>query len=115
MLNPATARTPLRTRKNVSMPASQNICAHREFPKKKHFAVRCHRRATTMSFPVFIPAGALKLHPHLVFETLAYAIAFLVYLAMRKRHGDALDDGDRWWVIAAASMVAVVGCKVLYW
>jgi len=68
-----------------------------------------------MSFPVFIPTGSLKLHPHLVFETLAYATAFLVYLAMRKRRGDALDDGDRWWVIAAAAMGAVVGCKVLYW
>jgi len=52
---------------------------------------------------------------NLVFETLAYATAFLVYLAMRKRRGDALDDGDRWWVIAAAAMGAVVGCKVLYW
>lgn len=68
-----------------------------------------------MSFPVFIPVGSLKLHPHLVFETLAYAIAFSVYRAMRKRHGDALDDGNRWWVIAAAAMGAVVGCKVLYW
>jgi len=68
-----------------------------------------------MSFPVLIPIGSLKLHPHLVFETLAYAVAFRVYLAMRKRQGDALDDGNRWWVIAAAAMGAVVGCKVLYW
>jgi len=68
-----------------------------------------------MSFPVLIPIGSLKLHPHLVFETLAYAVAFRVYLAMRKRQGDALDDGNRWWIIAAAAMGAVVGCKVLYW
>jgi len=68
-----------------------------------------------MSFPVFIPIGSLKLHPHLVFETLAYAIAFRVYLALRKQRGDALDDGNRWWIIAAAAMGAVVGSKVLYW
>ncbi|HLZ12775.1 MAG TPA: prolipoprotein diacylglyceryl transferase family protein [Candidatus Acidoferrum sp.] len=68
-----------------------------------------------MSFPVFIPIGSLKLHPHLVFETLAYAIAFRVYLALRKRRGDALDDGNRWWVIAAAAMGAVAGSKILYW
>jgi prolipoprotein diacylglyceryltransferase len=68
-----------------------------------------------MSFPVFIPIGSLKLHPHFVFETLAYAVAFRVYLALRKRRGDALDDGNRWWVIAAAAMGAVVGSKVLYW
>jgi len=68
-----------------------------------------------MSFPVYLPFGSLKLHPHLVFETLAYAAGFLVYLVMRRRGGDALEDGDRWWVIAAAAMGAVVGCKVLYW
>jgi len=68
-----------------------------------------------MSFPVYLPFGSLKLHPHLVFETLAYIAGFRVYLVMRKRGGDALEDGDRWWMIAAAAMGAVVGCKVLYW
>jgi phosphatidylglycerol---prolipoprotein diacylglyceryl transferase len=68
-----------------------------------------------MAFPVYIPIGPLKIHPHLVFETLAYAVAFRVYLLRRKRRGDALDDGARWWMIAAAAMGAVVGSKVLYW
>jgi prolipoprotein diacylglyceryltransferase len=68
-----------------------------------------------MTFPVYIPLGALKLHPHLVFETAAYAIAFRVYVLLRKRTGDALDDGNRWWMIAAAAIGAVVGSKVLYW
>jgi phosphatidylglycerol:prolipoprotein diacylglycerol transferase len=68
-----------------------------------------------MTSPVYIPLGGLKLHPHLVFETTAYAIAFRVYLLLRKRMGDALDDGNRWWMIAAAAMGAVVGSKVLYW
>ncbi len=68
-----------------------------------------------MSFPVYIPLGSLKLHPHFVFETIAYVLAFRIYLLMRKRRGDALDDGNRWWVIAAAAMGALVGSKVLYW
>ena len=68
-----------------------------------------------MSFPFYIHLGALRLHPHVVFETLAYAVAFRVYLLLRKRGGDALDDGNRWWMIAAAAMGAVVGSKVLYW
>src|SRR5262245_20990931 len=68
-----------------------------------------------MSFPVYLPLGPLRLHPHFVFETLAYLIAFRVYLTQRRRAGDALDDGNRWWVIAAAAMGAVVGSKVLYW
>src|SRR5258708_7819758 len=68
-----------------------------------------------MTFPVYIPIGSQKIHPHLVLETAAYAIAFRVYLLLRKRTGDALDDGNRWWIIAAAAMGAVVGSKVLYW
>jgi phosphatidylglycerol---prolipoprotein diacylglyceryl transferase len=68
-----------------------------------------------MTFPVYIPLGSLKIHPHLVFEALAYAVAFRVYLLLRKRMGDLLDDGNRWWMIAAAAMGAVVGSKVLYW
>jgi phosphatidylglycerol:prolipoprotein diacylglycerol transferase len=64
---------------------------------------------------VYIPIGSLKIHPHLTFETAAYAIAFRIYLVMRKRAGDALDDGNRWWIIAAAAMGAMVGSKLLYW
>jgi phosphatidylglycerol---prolipoprotein diacylglyceryl transferase len=70
---------------------------------------------TLMSFPVYIPIGSLKIHPHLAFETAAYAIAFRIYLLLRKRSGDALDDGNRWWIIAAAAMGAMVGSKLLYW
>jgi phosphatidylglycerol---prolipoprotein diacylglyceryl transferase len=68
-----------------------------------------------MNFPVYIPIGSLKIHPHLAFETAAYVIAFRIYLTLRKRAGDALDDGNRWWIIAAAAMGAMVGSKSLYW
>jgi prolipoprotein diacylglyceryltransferase len=68
-----------------------------------------------MSFPFYINLGPLRLHPHVVFETLAYAVAFRVYLVLRKHGGDALDDGNRWWMIAAAATGAVVGSKALYW
>ena len=68
-----------------------------------------------MTFPVYIPFGPVKLHPHLVFETAAYAIAFRFYLALRRRAGDALDDGHRWWMIAAAAIGAVIGSRALYW
>lgn len=68
-----------------------------------------------MTFPVYIPIGSLRIHPHLIFETAAYAIAFRVYLVVRKRAGDALDDGNRWWIIAAATIGAMVGSKFLYW
>jgi prolipoprotein diacylglyceryltransferase len=42
-------------------------------------------------------------------------VAFRVYLWLRKRNGDAIDDANRWWVIAAAAIGAAAGSKILYW
>jgi phosphatidylglycerol---prolipoprotein diacylglyceryl transferase len=67
-----------------------------------------------MSFPVYFYLGSFRVHPHLVFETLAYAVAFRLYLWLRKRKGDVVDDANRWWVIAAAAMGAAAGSKILY-
>ena len=75
-----------------------------------HFAV-----ILVISFPAFFRFGSLRLHPHLVFETLAYAAAFRLYLYERRRRGDVLDDTNRWWVIAAAAIGAVAGSRMLYW
>lgn len=68
-----------------------------------------------MAFPVYLHIGPIRLHPHLLFETLAYAVAFRVCLSLRRRNGDAIDDHRRWWVIAAAAMGAAIGSKTLYW
>lgn len=69
----------------------------------------------TPSFPVYLHFGSLQVHPHWFFETLAYIVAFSVYLWLRRKSGDALADVDRWWIVAAAAMGAVVGSKLLYW
>lgn len=68
-----------------------------------------------MDFPVYLHIGPVRMHPHWVLETLAYAVAFRVYLWLRREQGDAVDDSSRWWVIAAAAVGAAVGSKVLYW
>jgi phosphatidylglycerol---prolipoprotein diacylglyceryl transferase len=68
-----------------------------------------------VGFPVYFRLGSLRLHPHLIFETLAYAAAFRLYLYERRRRGDALDDTSRWWVIAGAAIGAVAGSRMLYW
>lgn len=68
-----------------------------------------------MSFPVYLHFGPLRLHPHLFFETLAYAAAFLIYLRLRRQLGDTIDHSARWWMIAAAAVGAVFGSKLLYW
>ncbi len=66
-----------------------------------------------MPFPVYFHLGPFAIHAHLLFETLAYAVGFRVYLELR-RGGDAVDDFSRWWVIAATAIGAVLGSKVLY-
>jgi phosphatidylglycerol---prolipoprotein diacylglyceryl transferase len=66
-------------------------------------------------FPVDVPIGPLRLHPHVVFETLAYCIGFRIYLDKRRRQGDVIGDGPRWSIIAAAIAGAAIGSKVLYW
>jgi phosphatidylglycerol:prolipoprotein diacylglycerol transferase len=68
-----------------------------------------------MSFPIYLHLGSFRLHPHLVFETLAYFAAFRVYVWLRKRRGDAIDDANRSWVIAAAAFGAALGSKLLNW
>jgi phosphatidylglycerol---prolipoprotein diacylglyceryl transferase len=68
-----------------------------------------------MHFPVYIPVFGLKLHPHTVFETLAYFIGFRVFLRLRRSHGDLIPNNTRWWALVAAAVGAAVGSKLLYW
>lgn len=67
-----------------------------------------------MTFPVFIHFGPLSLHPHWVFETLAYTLAGYVYARDRRRHGDVVETGSRWWIVGAAALGGLVGSRLLY-
>ena len=40
-----------------------------------------------MHFPVYIGG----VHPHPLFEAAGYAVAFVLFLVLRRRHGDAID------------------------
>ena len=68
-----------------------------------------------MTFPVMLGPDGGGLHPHLVFETAAYFIAFRVYLAGRRRAGDVVPDATRWSLITAAAIGAVLGSRILFW
>jgi phosphatidylglycerol:prolipoprotein diacylglycerol transferase len=59
--------------------------------------------------------GHYRIHPHIFFETLAYVIAFRVYLSLRCRFGDPIPTPIRWVVIAAAIAGAALGSKLLFW
>ena len=68
-----------------------------------------------MRFPVYLDLGPVQLHPHWVFESLAYLVGFRIYTWRRARAGDHLSGGDRMWVVAAAIAGAAIGSKLLYW
>lgn len=68
-----------------------------------------------MAFPYYFHLGSVRVHPHLIFEAIAYAVGFRLYLALRRKQGDLLGDVNRWSVIAAAAVGAAIGSKVLYW
>lgn len=68
-----------------------------------------------MKFPVYIGVGTYVLHPHLVFEALAYAAGFRVYLKLRRRWGDPIGWDERLWVFTGATVGAAIGAKLLSW
>ena len=57
----------------------------------------------------------LTSHPvlHTVFEVLAYTIGYQVYRRSRQRSGDFLPDEQRWIIIAAAAIGAMLGSRIL--
>ena len=68
-----------------------------------------------MTFPVWIPFGPLRVHPHLFFELLAYAVAGVAYWRRRRTIGDHVSTEARWALAAAAVVGAVFGSRMLFW
>jgi len=59
-----------------------------------------------------IPIGS---HPvwHPVFETLAYAAAYAVFRHQRASQGDVIPEPQRWTILAAAAVGALLGARLL--
>jgi phosphatidylglycerol:prolipoprotein diacylglycerol transferase len=66
-----------------------------------------------MTFPFWIHVGFIKLHPHAVFETLAYFVGFRVYLYTRNK--EKLPVNQAFWILVGAILGAALGSKLLYW
>jgi phosphatidylglycerol---prolipoprotein diacylglyceryl transferase len=68
-----------------------------------------------VEFPVYLQVGPLALHPHWLFEMLAYLVGVRLYVALKARGGDPLPAEQRWWIVAAAMVGAALGSKLLAW
>jgi len=66
-----------------------------------------------MVFPVYLWIGPVPLHPHWVFETLAYFVGARLYGYVKGQRPDPIGTEHRWWVVAAAFVGAIVGSKLL--
>ena len=67
-----------------------------------------------MHFPVYIDVAGVRIHPHLLFESLAYLAGLLALLWQRRRYGDSVADPARWSVITAAVAGGAIGSKLMY-
>jgi len=59
--------------------------------------------------------GGWRIHPHLFFELLGYAVSATWYWLDRNRRGDRVSTAQRWSLSAAAIAGAVIGSRVLFW
>lgn len=64
-----------------------------------------------MEFPVYLPIAGVRLHPHFVFESLAYAIA--LRLVLWNRRPDSISASQRTSIIVGGLVGALVGAKLL--
>ncbi|XEC94904.1 prolipoprotein diacylglyceryl transferase family protein [Paenibacillus tarimensis] len=65
-----------------------------------------------MAFPVYIDIGPWSIHPHVLFEALAYFMGFRVYVWTRTKGKMPFLQGLQ--IIAGAAVGAAVGSKLLY-
>ncbi|WP_139488549.1 prolipoprotein diacylglyceryl transferase [Brevibacillus dissolubilis] len=66
-----------------------------------------------MTFPVFIDIGFMKIHPHFLFEALAYFIGARVYFFTRRK--EKIPFTKAMSIIAGMTVGAALGSKILYW
>jgi len=66
-----------------------------------------------MTFPVYFWLGSLRIHPHFLFESLAYAVA--LRLVLRNVRKDSIASAQRTSVIVGGMVGALLGAKALVW
>ncbi|HEX8904223.1 MAG TPA: prolipoprotein diacylglyceryl transferase family protein, partial [Longimicrobiaceae bacterium] len=66
-----------------------------------------------VDFPVLIRIGSLAIPPHQVLEAVGCFLAFRLYLTLRRRGGDPLPAERRLVLLAAATVGAALGSKLL--
>lgn len=66
-----------------------------------------------MNFPFYIEIGGTKILLHAVLEPLGMFIGFRYFLFLRKKNGDAIESGQRIWILIGAIFGALAGSRIL--
>lgn len=66
-----------------------------------------------MEFPMYLYLGSWRIHPHVLFESLAYFIGFRVYLWTRQPSG--MSKLMSLQILAGIIAGAAIGAKLLFW
>jgi phosphatidylglycerol---prolipoprotein diacylglyceryl transferase len=64
-----------------------------------------------MEFPVYLTIGAIKLHPHPIWESIAYFVSFR--LALRRFRDNPIKSEKRGVIIAGGLIGGILGAKIL--
>jgi prolipoprotein diacylglyceryltransferase len=67
-----------------------------------------------MIFPFYVSIWGRQIHPHVLFDLLAYAVGFAAYLLLRGKDKDFLSTPLRLVILAAATTGAAIGAKLLF-
>lgn len=68
-----------------------------------------------MEFPVYLWLGPLKIHPHILFEFLAYSLGFQLYRRRTRQQPVSESLETRIWLLVACVLGAAIGAKLLGW
>jgi phosphatidylglycerol---prolipoprotein diacylglyceryl transferase len=66
-----------------------------------------------MSFPVMLSFGDTKFPLHGILEFAAYFIAFRYCLYLRKKQQDAINTGNRIWILIGAIFGSIIGSRIV--
>ncbi len=67
-----------------------------------------------MTFPIYIPFGPWKVHPHILFEPLGYFLGARLFFILRRRWVDSIASVNRLGTVAGALVGAGIGAKLLH-
>lgn len=66
-----------------------------------------------MEFPLEIGFGAFKVNAHLLFETLGFFLGFRLFMMLRKRRKDPIQEQNRIWIIVGAAAGGLIFSRLI--